>query len=120
MESEELRRAKPRISKVEGGLVSNKRKESDVIKSCCGARAFRELAFLVFCSVIADGLAAGFARAGSVKGNRIKRSGVMASKQATAKEVGLPVFRAKPHKTRSDSGRSNGNLGSSLASSWRW
>ena len=79
----------------------------DVIKSRCGASAFRELALLgVFCSVIGvTALApAASARAGSGKGQHDQSgAGVMVSKQATAKEVGLPVYPgSKPHKDEKD------------------
>ena len=81
----------------------------DVIKSRCGVSAFSELALLgVFCSLIgvtAQAPAAS-ARAGSVKGEQDQSgAGVMVSKQATAKEMGLPVYPgAKPHKDEKDSG----------------
>jgi len=79
----------------------------EVIKSRCGASGFRELALLgVSCSVIGvTALApAASARAGSVKGEQDQSgAGVMVSKQATAKEVGLPVYPgAKPHKDEKD------------------
>jgi hypothetical protein len=79
----------------------------DVIKSRCGASAFRELALLgVFCSVIGVTalVPAASARAGSVKGQQDQSgAGVMLSKQATAKEVGLPVYPgAKSHKDDKD------------------
>ena len=82
-------------------------RDRDVIEARCGASAFRELALLgVFCVVIVvtawvPGASAG---ASSVKGQQDQSgAGVMLSKQATAKEVGLPVYPgAKPHKDEKD------------------
>ena len=82
-------------------------RDRDVIEARCGASAFRELALLgVFCVVIGvtawvPGASAG---ASSVKGQQDQSgAGVMLSKQATAKEVGLPVYPgAKPHKDEKD------------------
>ena len=82
-------------------------RDRDVIESRCGAGAVRELALLgVFCSVIGviAWVPAASAGAGSVKGQQDQSgAGVMVSKQATAKEVGLPVYPgAKPHKDEKD------------------
>ena len=82
-------------------------RDRDVIESRCGASAVRELALLgVFCSVIGvtAWIPAASAGAGSVKRQEDHSgAGVMVSKQATAKEVGLPVYPgAKPHKDEKD------------------
>jgi len=82
-------------------------RDRDVIEARWGASAFRELALLgVFCVVIGvtawvPGASAG---ASSVKGQQDQSgAGVMLSKQATAKEVGLPVYPgAKAHKDEKD------------------
>ena len=70
-------------------------RDRDAIDSRCGASALRELALLgVFCGVIGvmAWVPAASAGAGSVKGQQDQSgAGVMVSKQATAKEVGLPV-----------------------------
>jgi hypothetical protein len=78
-----------------------------MIKSRCGAIALRGLALLgVFCGAI--GLTAWMpatsARAGIVGGQQDHSgAGAMVSKQATAKEVGVPVYPgAKPHKDDKD------------------
>jgi hypothetical protein len=75
----------------------------DVLGSCCGAAAFRGLALLgAFCGVIGVMalMPAASARAGIVEEQQDQSgAGVMVSKQATAKEVGLPIYPgAKPHK----------------------
>src|SRR5213079_3421615 len=104
--SEELRQDKPRISKHEGGLVSKQSvKNRDVIKSHCGATAFRELALLgVFCGVtgVTALMPAASAGAGIVRGQQGQGGGgVMLSKQATAKEVGCQFIPGPNHtKTR--------------------
>jgi len=82
-------------------------RDRDAIDSRCGASALRELALLgVFCGVIGvmAWVPAASAGAGSVKGQQDQGgAGVMVSKQATAKEVGLPVYPgAKPHKDEKD------------------
>ena len=82
-------------------------KNRDVIKSHCGASAFRELALLgVFCGVtgVTALMPAASPGAGIVRGQQGQSgAGVMVSKQATAKEVGLPVYPgAKPHKDEKD------------------
>jgi hypothetical protein len=79
----------------------------EVIKSRCGADAFRGLALLgVFCSVIGVMalMPAASAIAAIVEGPQDQSgAGVMLSKQTTAKEVGLPVYPgAKPHKDDKD------------------
>ncbi|HEX7696318.1 MAG TPA: hypothetical protein VF394_02930 [Candidatus Acidoferrum sp.] len=79
----------------------------DVLGSCCGAGNFRGLALLgAFCGVIGvmalmPGVSAG---AGIVEEQQDQSgAGVMVSKQATTKEVGLPVYPgAKPHKDEKD------------------
>ena len=79
----------------------------DVLGSCCGAGNFRGLALLgAFCGVIgvmalmpAASPGAGIAEEQQDQSG----AGVMVSKQATAKEVGLPVYPgAKPHKDEKD------------------
>jgi len=79
----------------------------DVLGSCCGAGTFRGLALLgAFCGVIGVMalMPAASARAGIVEDQQDQSgAGVMVSKQATAKEVGLPVYPgAKPHKDEKD------------------
>ena len=79
----------------------------DVLGSCCGAGAFSGLALLgAFCGVIGVMalMPAASARAGIVEDQQDQSgAGVMVSKQATAKEVGLPVYPgAKPHKDEKD------------------
>ena len=79
----------------------------DVLGSCCGAGTFRGLALLgAFCGVIgvmalmpAASPGAGIVEEQQDQGG----AGVMVSKQATTKEVGLPVYPgAKPHKDEKD------------------
>ncbi len=79
----------------------------DVLGSCCGAGTFRGLVLLgAFCGVIgvmalmpAASPGAGIAEEQQDQSG----AGVMVSKQATAKEVGLPVYPgAKPHKDEKD------------------
>ena len=82
----------------------------DVLGSCCGAGTFRGLALLgAFCGVIGVMalMPAASARAGIVEDQQDQSgAGVMVSKQATAKEVGLPVDPgAKPHKDEHDDSR---------------
>ena len=79
----------------------------DVLGSCCGAGTFRGLALLgAFCGVIGVMalMPAASAGAGIVEEHQDQSgAGVMVSKQATAKEVGLPVYPgAKPHKDEKD------------------
>jgi hypothetical protein len=79
----------------------------DELESCCGACAFRGLALLgAFCGVIGVMalMPAASAGAGIVEEQQDQSgAGVMLSKQATAKDVGLPVYPgAKPHKDEKD------------------
>ena len=79
----------------------------DVIKSRCGERAFRGLALIgIHCGVVGvlALMPAASARARIVEVQRDQSgAGVMISKQATAKEVGLPVYPgAKPHRDEKD------------------
>jgi len=79
----------------------------DVVESRWVARAFREFALLgAFCGVIGVTalVPAASARAAIVKGQQHQSgAGVMLGKEATAKEVGLPIYPgAKPHKDEKD------------------
>ena len=79
----------------------------DVLGSCCGAGTFRGLALLgAFCGVIGVMalMPAASPGAGIVEEQQDQSgAGVMVSKQATTKEVGLPVYPgAKPHKDEKD------------------
>jgi hypothetical protein len=79
----------------------------EVLGSCCGAGTFRGLALLgAFCGVIGVMALMPAASAGAgILEEQLDQSGagVMVSKQATAKEVGLPVYPgAKPHKDEKD------------------
>ena len=79
----------------------------DVLGSCCGAGTFRGLALLgAFCGVIGVMALrpAASPGAGIVEEQQDQSgAGVMVSKQATTKEVGLPVYPgAKPHKDEKD------------------
>jgi hypothetical protein len=78
-----------------------------MLGSSCGAGAFRGLALLgAFCGVIGVMalMPAASARAGILEEQQDQSgAGVMVSKQATAKEVGLPVYPGpKPHKDEKD------------------
>ena len=82
-------------------------RNGDVLEFCCEAGAIRRLAlFGIFCCVfgVLAMMAAASARAGFVGGDQDQSgAGVMLSKQATARDVGLPVYPgAKAHKDEKD------------------